>query len=286
PIYSGYGVFSRSHNGIYNLDVDDNTYAYVGRGGYKIQGTGTVSFVQNDPDHADQVVIYHAPESSEVNVFTRGSGRLENGVAHIALDPTFVLTANPDLGLTAQLTPRGEAVPLAVTAVSATELAVRGPQGSNVAFDYDVMGLRIGFEEMPPVAPREQDSAIPRTADGRDVYATHPDLRSFNALERYKTIERAVGREVDPELKATARLRNRIGVGHPMPVADPEANAVRPVDGSAVPGPIPPTAPMPAMAVRPVAPDAPEAPRPRPVDAGVSTAAPQPLSQRFAATSA
>jgi len=177
--YSGYGVFSRSHNGIFNLDVDDNTYAYVGRGGYKIQGTGTVSFVQNDPDHSDQVVIYHAPESSEVNVYTRGGGRLENGVAHIALDPTFVLTANPDLGLTAQLTPRGVPVPLAVEAVSATELVVRGPAGSDVAFDYNVMGLRIGFEEMPAIAPKERESVIPGSADGAAVYAARPELRSL-----------------------------------------------------------------------------------------------------------
>src|SRR5215813_8707334 len=107
-----------------------------------------------------------------------GSARLENGVAHVALDPTFVLTANPDLGLTAQLTPRGEPVPLAVDAVSATELVVRGPRGSDVAFDYDVMGLRIGFEAMPPVAPRKHDSVIPGSADGEKVYAAHPELRS------------------------------------------------------------------------------------------------------------
>jgi hypothetical protein len=291
--YSGYGVFSRSHNGIYNLDVDDNTYAYVGRGGYKIQGTGTVSFVQNDPDHADQVVIYHAPESSEVNVFTRGSGKLENGVAHIALDPTFVLTANPDLGLTAQLTPRGEAVPLAVAAVSATELVVRGPQGSDVAFDYDVMGLRIGFEEMPAIAPKEQESVIPGSADGADVYAAHPELRSFNALERYKTIERAVGRNIDSDLKASARLRNRIGVGHPKPIIRADAAAVQPADGSAPAGPVLPAGPMPATAVGLAAAPAPfEAPRPqpaidlRPLEAGASAPAPQPMSQRFAATSA
>jgi hypothetical protein len=235
--YSGYGVFSRSHNGIYNLDVDNNSYAYLGQGAYKVLGTGAVSFVQNDPDHSDRVVVYHAPESSEVNVYTRGSAKLENGVAHIALDPTFVLTANPDLGLTAHLTPRVEPVPLAVEAVSATDLVVRGPEGSNVAFDYQVMGLRIGFEEMPAVAPKDLDSVIPRTATGEDVYAAHPELRSFNALERYKTIAHEVGRDVDPELKASARLRNRIRVGRPMLATD-DAGAPGPFfDGPAGTGP-------------------------------------------------
>jgi len=290
--YSGYGVLSHSSNGIFNDDNEDTSYAYLGRGGYKVQGTGTVSFVQNDPDHADRVVIYHAPESSEVNVFTRGSARLENGVARVALDPTFVLTANPDLGLTAQLTPRGEAVPLAVDAVSATELVVRGPAGSHVAFDYDVMGLRIGFEGMPPIAPKERDSVIPRTADGEDVYANHPELRSFNALERYKIIESAVGRNIDSDLKASARLRGRIGVGRPMPVADADAAAVQPVEAPSGIDPVLPAGPMPTTAL-PAVPPAHEVPRPRPAidlrpaDSGEAPAPSQrPMSQRFAAASA
>jgi len=281
--YSGYGVLSRSHNGIYNLDVDDNSWAYLGEGAYKVRGSGTVSFVQNDPDHADRVVVYHAPESSEVNVYTRGSAKLENGVAHVTLDPTFGWTANPDLGLTAHLTPRGEAVPLAVAAVSATDLVVRGPAGSNVTFDYQVMGLRIGFEEMPAVTPKEIDSVIPRTATGEDIYGSHPELRSFNALERYKTIEREVGRNVDPDLRATARLRNRIGVGRPIPVMG--------ADDAKAPGPggssgTDPGAALVAQATPPAGLTAP-GPEVEHTGAGeVSGAARRPMSQIFPATSA
>lgn len=288
--YSGYGVLSQSYNGIGSIDIDDSSYAYIGQGAYKIRGSGTVSFVQNDPDHADRVVVYHAPESSEVNVYTRGSARLVDGVAHIALDPTFAWTANPDLGLTAQLTPRGEPIPLAVDAVSATELIVRGPAGSGVAFDYQVMGLRIGFEAMPAVTPKEQDSVIPRTADGEDVYAAHPELRPFNALERYKTMSRDLGRAIDPDLKASARLRNRIGVGRPAPVMDAEGSAaVQPMDAAAGIEPVFPAGPTPAPAVS----SAHEAPRPqpaldrRPADSGgTSGDARLPMSQRFATASA
>jgi hypothetical protein len=283
--YSGYGVLSRSVNGIYNLDVDDNSYAYLGQGAYKVRGSGTVSFVQNDPGHADRVVVYHAPESSEVNVYTRGSAKLENGVAHIALDPTFGWTANPDLGLTAHLTPRGQPVPLAVDAVSATELSVRGPAGSDVAFDYQVMGLRIGFEEMPAVTPKERDSVIPRSADGGEVYAAHPELRPFNALERYKTIERAVGRDVDPDLRATAALRNRIGVGRPIRVADDEAaDAVRPLQGSAGNGPGDPATPAPPVSSAAARPGAASDGRPA-VPGAPSGDAGHPMSQRFPAAS-
>jgi hypothetical protein len=284
--YSGYGVLSRSHNGIYNLDVDNDAWAYLGQGAYKVQGSGTVSFVQNDPDHSDKVVIYHAPESSEVNVYTRGSGKLEKGLAHITLDPTFALTANPDLGLTAQLTPRGAPVPLAIEAVSSAELLVRGPQGSDVAFDYQVMGLRIGFEELPPVTPKKQDAMIPRTADGQDVYAAHPELRSFNALERYKTIEREVGRHVDPDLRAAARLRNRIGVGHPIPVmgADGARVPFRGGPGGNDPGAGAVTSPALARGPAPATLSASDA-RPA-VTAEPSGASVLPMSQRFPAASA
>jgi hypothetical protein len=279
--YSGYGVFSRSHNGIYSLDIDDSAWAYLGRGAYKVLGSGAVSFVQNDPDHEDRVVIYHAPESSEVNVYTRGSAKLENGVAHVALDPTFGWTANPDLGLTAHLTPRGEPVPLAIDTVSATDLVVRGPAGSDVAFDYQVMGLRIGFEEMPALAPKEFDSVIPRTATGEDVYAAHPELRPFNALERYKTIEREVGRNIDPDLRATARLRNRIGVGHPAPVmSDDDARVPLPGGSSG-------NDPRAAVVARATLSASLPATDVRLTDVGeVSGKAGRPMSQIFPATSA
>ena len=41
---------------------------------------------------------------------TRGSARLTNGEAHVVLGGTFALVANPDLGLTAHLTPRGRPI--------------------------------------------------------------------------------------------------------------------------------------------------------------------------------
>jgi len=220
--WSGYGIWSRSYHGIHNWDENDGTYARIGASPYKIQGTGAVSFVQNHPNEPDQVVIYHAPESSEVNVYTRGSAKLTGGVARIPLDPTFAWTANPDLGLTAHLTPRGEPVALAVESVTSRELSVRGPHGSDVEFDYWVTGLRIGFEEMPPVSGKEFESPLPLKASGAQVYAAKPGLRAFNALERYRGMAREVGRDIDPDMKASAHLRQRIGFGKPMSAtADP-----------------------------------------------------------------
>ena len=210
--HSGYGILSHAYHGLHHWDVNDSGYARVGAMPYKIDGNGTVSFVQNHPDDPGRVVTYHAPESSEVNVYTRGSAKLEKGVARVALDPTFAWTANPDLGLTGHLTPRGEPVPLAVESVTSRELVVRGPAGSDVVFDFWVTGLRIGFEEMAPVKPKEFESTIPEIAAMADLYAADPELRPYNALERYRVIEQQVGRVVDPDLKASAALRTRIGV--------------------------------------------------------------------------
>src|SRR5262245_43983812 len=81
-----------------------------------------VSFVQNHPDEPDRAVVYHAPESSEVNVYTRGSAVLKNGLARIDLDPMFAWTAIPDIGLTAHVTPRGAPILLAVEKVGTKEL--------------------------------------------------------------------------------------------------------------------------------------------------------------------
>ena len=78
---------------------------------------------------------------------------------------------------------------------------VRGPRGSNVEFDYWVTGLRIGFEQMPPVSIKEFDSVLPADAAGANVYAAKPALRAYNALERHRGMARAVGRKLDPDLK-------------------------------------------------------------------------------------
>ena len=240
--YSGYGLFSHSYHGLHHWDENDGGYARVGAMPYKIEGNGTVSFVQNHPDDPGKVVTYHAPESSEVNVYTRGSAKLEKGAARVALDPTFAWVANPDLGLTAHLTPRGEPVPLAVESVTSRELVVRGPARSDVVFDFWVTGLRIGFEEMAPVKPKEFESAIPRNASMGNLYAADPELRSFNALERYRVIEHQVGRNMDPGLRASADLRNRIGISRPTQVPDEAlvaanaANAITPpVETAAAP---------------------------------------------------
>ena len=197
--YVGYGdsgIDARGQiAGGHFVDSDSSGYGYVGYSTYKIFGVGTVSFVQNHPTEKDKVIVYACPEGDEVAVYTRGTAKLAQGEAHVKLGETFKWVTNPDIGLTAHLTARGKAVPLGVTALSTTELVVRGTE--DVTFDYLVYGLRIGFEESSIVQEKQAESYIPSFKDHRERYAKYPQLRSFNALERFAGMESSV-RGVEP----------------------------------------------------------------------------------------
>ena len=200
------GVYGLSYGSLespgYFLDQYAGSYAYVGCCGYKILGSGSVSFVQNDPSNASRVIVYTAPEGDETAVYTRGTARLSGGKARVTLGETFARVANPDIGLTVQLTPHGAAVPLAVDAVTTSELAVRGPADGpqDLVFDYAVWGLRIGFEDRAVVQPKRQEAYIPAMESDDAIHAADPQLRAFTARERFGRMESAA----DPD-RAAAR---------------------------------------------------------------------------------
>jgi len=207
-----YGVSAfASTSGGYFTDTDSSANAYVGFDTYKIQGNGSVAFVQNHPTEKDKVIVYNAPESDEVATYNRGTARLVNGVAHVRLGETFVWVTNPDLGLTAYVTPRGEWSDLYVEAVSPTELVVRSKDGTgNGVFDYIVYGLRIGFEEVSIVQEKKQDSPIPSMASHRTAYQKHPELQQYNAFEHFNKMRSSLGETQPVDLSASMALKNAI----------------------------------------------------------------------------
>jgi hypothetical protein len=223
---AGYGVrgFGATAGG-YFQDADSLTYANVGSGIYKIIGTGTVSFVQNHPEDPSSVIVYAAPEGDESATYTRGSARLTDGVARVALGPTFRWVTNPDIGLTAHVTPRGEPVALSVEAVSTTELVVRGPEGSDAAFDYAVWGLRIGFEEAAILQEKVEGAPIPAMSEHREMYGRRPDVKRFNALERFRGMAGGGAEPVD--LRRSGELIAAIGEAFPGEDERPDASAPR-----------------------------------------------------------
>ena len=206
------GIVGRgSVAGGYFWDNDSTAWAYVGYGGYKIQGSGTVSFVQNHPTRKDRSIVYAAPEGDEVAVYTRGSGRLTKGEARVALGETFALVANPDIGVTAHVTPRGDAR-LWVAEVSPTEIVVRGPADADVAFDYMVYGLRIGFETLPIVQPKHHEAFLPTAATMAEYEAGQPDTAASSALVRFSAErQRLTGATAD--LTRASALAAQINAG-------------------------------------------------------------------------
>lgn len=192
-------------------DTDSSGTALVGFDTYKIQGNGSVAFVQNHPIEKDKVIVYNSPEGDEVATYNRGTARLVDGVAHVTLGETFAWVTNPDFGLTAYVTPRGVWSDLYVETVSPTELVVRSKDGTGSGvFDYIVYGLRIGFEEVSIVQEKKRDSSIPSMASHRTAYQQHPELRQYNAFERFIKMRSNIGETQPINLSASTTLKNAI----------------------------------------------------------------------------
>jgi hypothetical protein len=202
-------------------------------GNYSVFGFEPKAFVQNDPVDASKSVVYVALEGDEAGTYTRGQARLRGGVAHVPLDPAFALVTNPDIGLTASLTPRRSNVPLTIASLTSQELVVRsaGPS-DDVVFDFMVSGLRIGFETHPPIQDRVMEGPPHVRAD----FPTADEPQTQSALRRWSTVREAIGERSPLDLSrsdALVALARRPG-NEPLDGA-PGSAARHPASGGAVP---------------------------------------------------
>jgi hypothetical protein len=200
--------------------------------------SGTKNFVQNHPQRADLSVVYTALEGDEAGTYTRGTARLESGLARVRLGETFAWVTNPDVGLTAHVTPRGAPADLYVESLTTTEMVVRGGPASapDQLFDYVVMGLRIGYEEHPVVQPRAQDAPVPSRESWDRRRAARPDAPPHDALERFRGMAAAAGLPVPEETALARSLRRAIGEvdrGDEPEPAGPEPASPAPPSGAA-----------------------------------------------------
>ncbi len=207
---SGIYAFGKSKGGYFGDPA--SVFAEVASSTYKIIGSGAVSFVQNHPYDPSSVIVYAAPEGDEVATYTRGTARLVDGEATVSLGETFKWVTNPDLGLTAHLTPREDCNGVYLADLSTGEMVVRELQNgtSDCAFDYLVYGLRIGFEESSIVQEKQQESYIPSMADHRQLYERRPDLKNYNSLERFKVMHHSINPKAKLDLSRAEALRDAI----------------------------------------------------------------------------
>jgi len=182
------------------------------------------------------VVVYAAPEGDEVATYTRGTARLVDGEARVPLGETFKWVTNPDIGLTAHLTPREDCNGMYVAELSTEAVVVRELRGgaSDCAFDYMVYGLRIGFEESSIVQEKEREAYIPSMTDHRELYQRRPDLRGYNSLERFKGMRIATGEGSEFDLSRANALRDAIVEFDPA-IHEPPGADERPVPVEPVP---------------------------------------------------
>jgi hypothetical protein len=113
-----------------------------------ITASGAKLFVQQHPKDPQQYIAFVALEGPEAGTYTRGTFRLNNGVAEINLPESFSLVTGDD-GMTVQVTPRGKVRGmLYVESVSPSKLVVMASDDADasVNFDYLVNGVRIGYE--------------------------------------------------------------------------------------------------------------------------------------------
>jgi hypothetical protein len=207
---SGIDAYGNAWGGGFT-DKDDGGWAWVAYYSYKIWGSGSADFVQNHPNDKNRVIVYAAPEGDEVATYTRGTARLVNGEARVMLGETFKWVTNPEIGLTAHLTPRADCKGLYVASLTTSEMVVKELQGgtSDATFDYLVYGLRIGFEEASVVQEKIREAYIPSMANHRERYNKYPELRHFNALERFKLMNAQIGKPIS-EMNSSQALKDAI----------------------------------------------------------------------------
>jgi hypothetical protein len=126
-----------------------------------------------------------------------GSATLANGVATVALDPTFTATVNTTIDYHVFLTPTGDCKGLYISQKSANTFEVRELAGgqSNVAFDYRIVAKRAGYEsqrledvtEHARQMQQKQELRRERLAERRvarpgNSAADHPGVQKIGAL--------------------------------------------------------------------------------------------------------
>ncbi len=130
--------------------------------GGNIGATGTKSFLDPHPTDPNLVIAYVSLEGPEAGTYFRGRGRIQNGIARIAVPEHFRLVTDPE-GLTVQITPIGPMASFSVVKYDLNEIVVQSSR--NVEFFYMVNGVRAAFKDIVPI--RHGNEFAPRSADAR-----------------------------------------------------------------------------------------------------------------------
>lgn len=109
--------------------------------------SGAKAFVNPHPTDPARAIQFFTLEGNESGTYFRGSGRLDKGTAELAIPEEWRLVTEAD-SITVQLTPIGAPAVLYVVQKGRERIVVGGT--ADVAFDYQVNGVRRGFARYEP----------------------------------------------------------------------------------------------------------------------------------------
>jgi hypothetical protein len=128
-----------------------STYGVYSNGDYG--GVGAKFFVEPHATDPTKVVRFVALEGNESGTYFRGSARIVNGTAVIAVPEEFRMVTDEE-GLTVQLTPVGAAASMFVASEDLDSIVVRSNR--DVKFHYQVNGIRRAYKDYVPVVEGQE----------------------------------------------------------------------------------------------------------------------------------
>ncbi len=140
-----YLAYNAGAGGTTPIGINTNGQIYGTNG---LQIAGTKNFVTPHPEDPSKEIAYVALEGPTADVFFRGTARLKDGVAVIAVPDHFRLVAREGSYMTT-VTPVGAAGSLWVESEGPAGIVVRG--AANVAFHYVVWGERDEYRDQVAV---------------------------------------------------------------------------------------------------------------------------------------
>lgn len=151
--------------GVYGRAQSSKGYGVYAQGRLHATGNFTAAGTKSavvSLDNGEGVRLY-AEEGTQNWFFDVGSGRIEEGMALVTIDPTFVQTVNTQVQYHVFLTPEGDCKGLYVTQKREDSFEVRELDGgkSTVPFSYRIVAKRKGYEEERlATVPREEMVAL------------------------------------------------------------------------------------------------------------------------------
>lgn len=200
------GQATSGHSGVKGINAGTGNgvtgHANAGHWGVYAEGdfgaSGAKMFVEPHATDPTKEIRYVTLEGPEAGTYFRGRAKIVNGRATIAIPDHFQTVTAAD-GLTVQLTPIGEPAVLYCVTTSLQRIEVGGT--SDVAFNYQINGVRKAFADFRPV--HDAVSFIPASA---------AEAKSLAASLPAESVRRLIANgTLNPDLSVNAETAQRLG---------------------------------------------------------------------------